>query len=50
MDLVLVQQENIAGAPVEAGVGVEARLVFRDPTPSLGPQGAPERGREWGFQ
>lgn len=51
MDLVLVQQENIAGAPVEAGVRVEARLVFGDPTPLLGPlQGAPEFGREWVFQ
>lgn len=50
MDLVLVQQENIAGAPVEPGVGVEARLVFGDPTPFLGPQGAPEHGGEWVFQ
>lgn len=53
MDLVLVQQENIAGAPVEAGVGVEARLVFGgylpQPTPLLGPQGAPELGGEWVF-
>lgn len=31
MDLVLVQQENIAGAP--AGVREGARLVFKDSTP-----------------
>lgn len=37
MDLVLVQQENIAGAPVEAGVEVEARLIFRGAHPCLGP-------------
>lgn len=42
MDLVLVQQENIARAP--AGVRVGARLVFRDSTlckPTPKPPGCP---------
>lgn len=48
MDLVLVQQENIVGAPV--GVGVEARLVFGGSHPLFRPpQGAPELGGEWVF-
>lgn len=51
MDLVLVQQENIAGAPVEAGVEVEARLIFRGADLQLGPppQGIPVLGGEWAF-
>lgn len=49
MDLVLVQQENIAGAPVEAEVGVEARVVFGDPTLLLGPPGHPRAWREVGI-
>lgn len=40
MDLVLVQQENIVGAPV--GVAVEARLVFGGSYPLSRPPRVPQ--------
>lgn len=48
MDLVLVQQENISGAP--AGVRVRARLVIRDSTlcpPTSKPPGCSRAWVEW---